>query len=391
MEGMNPSSAPGSRKMGSGTMKLYYVLLAISVVTLVLGIMYLNIWDMIVSSLILLIQIATILYDRKTIHIPPAMMVIIVCSLVLSLLSKAFESSAPVLEIINNILIGVTLSMFGFICAYMALGKIPEFSNEKPLLMAIEAFTFGVAMSSIIAVFSELIFDVYGIAGHKEIFRDLAITFIGCLIMPVLYLIDRKSMNHTIFNFVKENSETLGICQESDRLNVESAISEGESDTVEYKSTLVTNLQTGEKDKRMEKAVLKTIVAFLNSNGGRLLIGVDDSGTIIGIDDYNFDNRDKLNLHMTNLISSRIGDEFIPYIRFRLVPFEEKAVMLVECKKCEIPVFLKDNKTEIYFVRSGPSTVELTGSDMLKYIKSKQSIRKIRDPAYKPQEFENEG
>jgi len=240
-------------------------------------------------------------------------------------------------------------------------------------------------------VFLELIFDVYGIAGHKEIFRDLAITFIGCLIMPVLYLIDRKSMNHTIFNFVKENSETLGICQESDRLNVESAISEGESDTVEYKSTLVTNLQTGEKDKRMEKAVLKTIVAFLNSNGGRLLIGVDDSRTIIGIDDYNFDNRDKLNLHMTNLISSRIGDEFIPYIRFRLVPFEEKAVMLVECKKCEIPVFLKDNKTEIYFVRSGPSTVELTGSDMLKYIKRKQSIRKIRDPAYKPQEFENEG
>ena len=42
----------------------------------------------------------------------------------------------------------------------------------------------------------------------------------------------------------------------------------GESGTVEFKSTLRTNLHTGEKDPRMELAVLKTIAGFLNKKAG---------------------------------------------------------------------------------------------------------------------------
>jgi hypothetical protein len=38
----------------------------------------------------------------------------------------------------------------------------------------------------------------------------------------------------------------------------------GESDQVEFKATLRINLHTGQKDVRMETAVLKTIAAFLN-------------------------------------------------------------------------------------------------------------------------------
>lgn len=388
---MIPNIIPDRRKTAPNTMKLYYVLLAISTVTLVLGIVFLSIWDVVLSASIILIQILTIFYDRKTIHIPPMMMVIIVCSLVLSLASKSFEDSYSILDFADKFFIGVILSSFGFICAYVALGKIPEFSDEKPALIALEAFCFGIALATIMDIISVLFLNnVSTVDGYKSMFIDLGTVGLGCLFISILYLIDRKSLKHTVFNFVYANSEALGVCQESGKLNVEAAICEGESDTVEYKSTLVTNLQTGEKDKRMEKAVLKTIVAFLNSNGGTLLIGVDDSGQILGIDEYNFDNRDKLNLHMTNLISSRIGDEFIPYIRFKLVPFDDKAVMLVSCKKSNIPVFLKDNKTEIYYVRSGPSTVELTGSDMLKYIKSKQNIRKIKTPAFLPRDVESE-
>ena len=150
---------------------------------------------------------------------------------------------------------------------------------------------------------------------------------------------------------------------------------------MEFKSTLRTNLKTGEKDKRMEKAVLKSITAFLNSDGGTLLVGVADDGTILGIDEESFDNRDKLNLHMTNLISSQIGDDYLPYIRFKLISFgenDEKAVMKVVCKTSPIPVFLKDGKTEQYYVRSGPSSVELLGSDMIRYIGRKQSVRNLK-------------
>ena len=51
-------------------------------------------------------------------------------------------------------------------------------------------------------------------------------------------------------------------------------IAAGESDRVEFKSTLRTNLHTNRRDRAMESAVTKTLAAFLNSDGGALVIGV---------------------------------------------------------------------------------------------------------------------
>ena len=45
-------------------------------------------------------------------------------------------------------------------------------------------------------------------------------------------------------------------------------IDDGESEAVEFKTTLRINLHTGESDKRMEMAVLRTLAGFLNTNGG---------------------------------------------------------------------------------------------------------------------------
>ena len=44
-------------------------------------------------------------------------------------------------------------------------------------------------------------------------------------------------------------------------------ISGGESESVEFKSTLRVNLHTGQRDKRMESVVLKTLAGFLNTAG----------------------------------------------------------------------------------------------------------------------------
>jgi len=180
--------------------------------------------------------------------------------------------------------------------------------------------------------------------------------------------------------FLSKNSNAMGI-EEDEIKEVTALITAGESDIVEFKSTLRINLQTGEKDKRMEKAALKTIVAFLNSNGGTLLVGVADDGKILGADEKSFDNRDKMNLHITNLLSSQIGDEFIPFIRFRSIEFGDKVVLRFTCKATLSPVFLKDNGAELYFVRSGPSSVELTGVDLIKYVNNRGKLRKRKNAA----------
>jgi type I restriction enzyme R subunit len=56
----------------------------------------------------------------------------------------------------------------------------------------------------------------------------------------------------------------------------EKIIRVGEGLTVEFKSTLRWNVKENRKDPQMEHAVLKTVAAFLNSDGGILLIGVEE-------------------------------------------------------------------------------------------------------------------
>ncbi len=145
-------------------------------------------------------------------------------------------------------------------------------------------------------------------------------------------------------------------------------IEAGESTTVEFKSTMRVNLQSGKQGKEIELAWLKTVTAFMNSDGGILLIGVKDDGTILGIDADNFANEDKCRLHFKNLINSHIGTEFSRYVRMKMVEINSLTILVIECERVRQPVFLRVGKNEDYFIRSGPSTMKMTMSQMVKYL-----------------------
>jgi type I restriction enzyme R subunit len=58
----------------------------------------------------------------------------------------------------------------------------------------------------------------------------------------------------------------------------------GEDAHLEFKSTMRTDATTGEINKNLETAVIKSVAAFANSaDGGTLLIGVADDGTLHGV------------------------------------------------------------------------------------------------------------
>ena len=84
-----------------------------------------------------------------------------------------------------------------------------------------------------------------------------------------------------------------------EQISTKELIEQGENDQVEFKSTLRWNLYTQAKDKAMEKAILKTIAAFMNSSGGTLLVGVADDGSLLGLKQDNFANHDKLLLYLS--------------------------------------------------------------------------------------------
>lgn len=148
-------------------------------------------------------------------------------------------------------------------------------------------------------------------------------------------------------------------------------IDAGESTTLEFKSTMRTNLKTGKEGKEIEIAWMKTVVALMNSDGGILLIGVDDDGNILGTEADNFENEDKCRLHFKNLINRHIGPEFSRFIHLKVRELQEKVVLVIECERVRKPVFLSIGKNEDFYVRSGPSSLKLIMSQMVKYLEQR--------------------
>ena len=121
-------------------------------------------------------------------------------------------------------------------------------------------------------------------------------------------------------------------------------IAGGESTTVEFKATLRWSIQGNINDPKLVIPSLRTIVAFLNTEGGILLIGVKDDREILGIEADKFENDDKYLLHFATLVNDKIGRRFAPNIQWDLVEVGDKKILYVKCLRSSIPV-LKDSIT----------------------------------------------
>jgi len=148
------------------------------------------------------------------------------------------------------------------------------------------------------------------------------------------------------------------------------AITAGESDQLEFKSTMRWNLRTNKPDKAMEIACLKTIAAFLNSDGGTLLVGVQDDGSILGIAADQFPDEDKFMLHFNNLINQHLGLENMDSFSFDIRHLDAGDIMIVDCLPSPSPVYVSYNAKEEFYVRVGPGTRPLTTRDALEYIRN---------------------
>jgi len=146
-------------------------------------------------------------------------------------------------------------------------------------------------------------------------------------------------------------------------------IAMGEGFSLEFKTTLRWNVKAARKDPSVEHASLKTVAAFLNSAGGTLLIGVEDDGSIAGLEADGFDSHDRYSLHFWNLVKSSMGQDVSTFIR---TSFEESAggtVFRAQCKPSPRPVFLSQKGSdEEFYIRVGPSSARLSIREALKYI-----------------------
>ncbi len=153
-------------------------------------------------------------------------------------------------------------------------------------------------------------------------------------------------------------------------------IKEGETDVIEFKSTFRWDIRAGKTNQAVERASLKTIAAFLNSNGGDLLIGVRDDGSIEGIETDKFVNDDKFLLHLWTLIRTCLGRDISPYVRTILEKIDDRTVCMVQCQRSNRPVFLRQpGFDEAFYIRVGPSSNAMDISEALKYIADHFNVR----------------
>lgn len=148
-------------------------------------------------------------------------------------------------------------------------------------------------------------------------------------------------------------------------------IAAGESNTVEFKATLRWNLHADKAGKEMELAWLKTVVAYLNTAGGFLLIGVADDGEVLGTAADKFPNEDKFILHFDNLIQQHIGLQFAGWIHGGFRSLGDLRVFLISCDRCEDPVFLRKGDEEQFYIRVGASSRQLPGSRIFDYLEER--------------------
>lgn len=174
--------------------------------------------------------------------------------------------------------------------------------------------------------------------------------------------------------------EGLVIQKKSDALcdkSISEIIALGEGKEIEYKSSLRYCLKEKSAMDYIEHSAFKNIAAFLNTNGGALLIGVEDNGNIIGLDETDYstfkdnDKKDAFLKHFDNLLAKYLGNEFNSIVQVEIQDVSGKKVAKI-CvkKKAPEPTFLNQkNKPEEFYIRRNASAITLTLKETMKYVK----------------------
>jgi len=188
----------------------------------------------------------------------------------------------------------------------------------------------------------------------------------------------REILADELNNYLKNISITEDVKSE---IPINELIESGEHSFLEFKSTMRWNVREVKSDKKMEEIIIKTISAFSNAQGGKLLIGVADNGEILGLqDDYNSlkeANKDYFEIHLNNLINAAFGKSFAPgAIQVHFPVIDENEICVVDIEPGKSPLYIDvASKTGIkqrkFFVRSGNSSQDLDIDEAATYIQNR--------------------
>ena len=161
-------------------------------------------------------------------------------------------------------------------------------------------------------------------------------------------------------------------------------VAAGESARVEFKSTARCNLHTGQRDDKIEMVISKTVAALANSGGGDLLIGVDDDGKALGLDDdlkfMKQPDLDRYELWLRDHLSKTLGSTASANVEVTFPVLDGVPVCHLRMLGASRPVFLSPGKGQPVqmWVRVGNSTRQLGVDEALSYAADRWGRRRLR-------------
>jgi hypothetical protein len=167
------------------------------------------------------------------------------------------------------------------------------------------------------------------------------------------------------------------------------AIKAGEGKNQEFKSTLFFDVNRWRmnppaslsecRSVSVSHSVCKTIAAFLNTEGGTLYIGIDDSGGIFGLEEDMMvanpakSDFDGWELALRNLVRSEFCDNSVDsYMAIQSVSVEKKIFARVQVAQRKTLSFIQPNDKCQLYIRSGNTSIPIKFNDIGKYFEMKK-------------------
>jgi len=153
-------------------------------------------------------------------------------------------------------------------------------------------------------------------------------------------------------------------------MTIQDLISRSEGSVLEFKSSLRWDCKQGKVHESIEMAVIKTLAAFLNTDGGTLIIGVDDKGGVRGLDkdyaSFGKKDRDGFELYLMQLVSGKLGKTICQYLHPEFHGIGGLDVCKVEVDPSSGPVYVGEEA--VLYIRTGNSTQSLNTREAVAYI-----------------------
>jgi type I restriction enzyme, R subunit len=166
--------------------------------------------------------------------------------------------------------------------------------------------------------------------------------------------------------------EVLGTAPPALR-TLEELLANDEDDAVEYKSTARWDIREERRNPAIEDAIVKTVAAFLNTEGGTLLIGVGPDRTVVGLSpDYPHvkpPNGDGFVNWLTSHLANALGAAAVMRTRARVIAHDGFEICRLDVAKSSQPVWASNSRGDrLFYVRMNNSSRVMPDGELRAYV-----------------------